>query len=150
VLGFIHWPVISHSEAKKRERFLPDFKHGDLVICGLLGDYTASCGNYLPTFRDKSPWQRLSLLLGSRPVKMGPTRCPETSVNNYHTTPCNHPKDHRLLLLIYFYLYFYCWFIFILFIYIFSSLTVTLFVTSFSSYVIGCWLPFFPTRIFDP
>jgi hypothetical protein len=29
------------------------------VICGLLGDYTASCGNY-------------------------------------HMTPCNHPKDHRL------------------------------------------------------
>jgi hypothetical protein len=27
---------------------------------------------------------------------MGPTRCPETSVNNYLTTPCNHPKDHRL------------------------------------------------------
>jgi hypothetical protein len=22
------------------------------VICGLLGDYTASCGNYLPTLRD--------------------------------------------------------------------------------------------------
>jgi hypothetical protein len=22
------------------------------VICGLLGNYTASCGNYLPTFRD--------------------------------------------------------------------------------------------------
>jgi hypothetical protein len=22
------------------------------VICGLLGDYTASCGNYLPKFRD--------------------------------------------------------------------------------------------------
>jgi hypothetical protein len=35
-------------------------------------------------------------LLGSWPVNMGPTRCPETSVNNYHTTPCNHPKDHRL------------------------------------------------------
>jgi hypothetical protein len=34
--------------------------------------------------------------LESRPLKMGPTRCPETSVNNYHTTPCNHPKDHRL------------------------------------------------------
>jgi hypothetical protein len=32
----------------------------------------------------------------SRPVKIGPTRCPETSVNNYLTTPCNHPKDHRL------------------------------------------------------
>jgi hypothetical protein len=24
------------------------------VICGLLGNYTASCGNYLPTFRDVS------------------------------------------------------------------------------------------------
>jgi hypothetical protein len=34
--------------------------------------------------------------LESRPVKMGPTRCPQTSVNNYHTTPCNYPKDHRL------------------------------------------------------
>jgi hypothetical protein len=29
-------------------------------------------------------------------VKMGPTRCPETSVNNYHMTPCNYPEDHRL------------------------------------------------------
>jgi hypothetical protein len=27
---------------------------------------------------------------------MGSTRCPETSVNNYHTTPCNYPKDHKL------------------------------------------------------
>jgi hypothetical protein len=25
---------------------------------------------------------------------MGPIRCPETSVNNYHTTPCNYPEDH--------------------------------------------------------
>jgi hypothetical protein len=31
----------------------------------------------------------------SWPVKMGPTRCPETSVNIYHTTPCNYPEDHR-------------------------------------------------------
>jgi hypothetical protein len=31
----------------------------------------------------------------SWPVKMGLTRCPETSVNNYHTTPCNYPDDHR-------------------------------------------------------
>jgi hypothetical protein len=31
----------------------------------------------------------------SWPVKMGPTCCPETSVNNYHTTPCNYPEDHR-------------------------------------------------------
>jgi hypothetical protein len=28
-------------------------------------------------------------------VRMGPIRCPETSVNNYHTTPCNNPEDHR-------------------------------------------------------
>jgi hypothetical protein len=26
---------------------------------------------------------------------MGPIRCPETSVNNYHMTPCNNPEDHR-------------------------------------------------------
>jgi hypothetical protein len=28
----------------------------------------------------------------SWPVRI---RCPETSVNNYHTTPCNYPEDHR-------------------------------------------------------
>jgi hypothetical protein len=28
------------------------------------------------------------------PVRMGPIRCPETSVNNYHTTPNNTPEDH--------------------------------------------------------
>jgi hypothetical protein len=28
-------------------------------------------------------------------VKMGPTRCPETSVNNYHTTPRNTPEERR-------------------------------------------------------
>jgi hypothetical protein len=31
----------------------------------------------------------------SWPVKMGPISCPETSVNNYHTTPCNYPEDHK-------------------------------------------------------
>jgi hypothetical protein len=31
----------------------------------------------------------------SWPVRMEPIRCPETSVNNYHTTPCNNPEDHR-------------------------------------------------------
>jgi hypothetical protein len=26
---------------------------------------------------------------------MGPIRCPETSVNNYHTTQRNIPEEHR-------------------------------------------------------
>ena len=30
-----------------------------------------------------------------RPVKMGPIRYPETSVNNHHTTPCNNPEERR-------------------------------------------------------
>jgi hypothetical protein len=30
----------------------PCRQQSDNIICGLLGDYTASCGNYLPTFRD--------------------------------------------------------------------------------------------------
>jgi hypothetical protein len=28
-------------------------------------------------------------------VRMEPIRCPETSVNNYHKTSCNNPKDRR-------------------------------------------------------
>ena len=51
-------------------------------ICDLLGYYTALCGNYLFSYSE------------SWPVRMGPIRCPETSVNNYHTTPCNNPEDH--------------------------------------------------------
>jgi hypothetical protein len=31
------------------------------------------------------------------PLKMGPIRCPETSVNNYHTTPRNIPEESRTL-----------------------------------------------------
>jgi hypothetical protein len=48
-------------------------------MCGLLGYFTASCGNYLPTFRD-------NVSVPSSRVKI-PILCPETSVNNYHTTP---------------------------------------------------------------
>ena len=31
----------------------------------------------------------------TRPVKMGPIRCHETSVKNYHTTPRNIPEERR-------------------------------------------------------
>jgi hypothetical protein len=57
---------------KNRIYLISGFRRDVDVICGLLGNYTASCGNYLPT------------------------HCPETSVNNYHMTLCNYPKDHRL------------------------------------------------------
>ena len=30
-------------------------------------------------------------------MRMGPIRCPETSVNNYHTTPHNTPEDRRFM-----------------------------------------------------
>jgi hypothetical protein len=42
----------------------------------------------------------LSFLLGL--VKMGPIRCPETSVNNYHTTSRNIPEERRSEVLRYF------------------------------------------------
>jgi hypothetical protein len=63
-------------------------------ICALLGYYAASCSNCLPTFGDNVsvPFSRVknpSRALDPCPVKMGPTRCPETSVNNYHTTARN-------------------------------------------------------------
>jgi hypothetical protein len=71
-------------------------------ICALLGYYTASCGNSLPTFRG-------NVSVPSSRVNMGQIRCAETSVNNYHTTPRNTPEQRRslhticvLLLMIYF------------------------------------------------
>jgi hypothetical protein len=57
-------------------------------MCALLRYYAASCDNCLPTFRDKSVGPIFVTL------KMRPTR-PETSVNNYHTTPRNTPEERR-------------------------------------------------------
>jgi hypothetical protein len=67
-----------------------------IEICALLGYYAASCGNCLPTFRDNVlvPSSRVSYS-DSWPLKMGLTRCPETSVNNYHTAPRNIPEERR-------------------------------------------------------
>jgi hypothetical protein len=33
----------------------------------------------------------------TKPWNMGPIRCPETSVNNYHTTPRNIPEERNLI-----------------------------------------------------
>jgi hypothetical protein len=35
-----------------RHSLISGFRRDVDVMCGLLGNYTASCGNYLPTFRD--------------------------------------------------------------------------------------------------
>ena len=48
--------------------------------CALLGYYSASSGNFLPTFRD--PW-----ICG-----------PETSVRNYYYSLRNNPEERRYLL----------------------------------------------------
>ena len=61
-------------------------------ICGLLRFYTASCGTCMPTFRDNVS---VSSSRVKCPSRMGPIRCPETSVKNYHTTPRNTPEDRR-------------------------------------------------------
>ena len=64
-------------------------------ICVLLGYYQASCGDCLPTFRDNISIPSLRVKSPSR--KMGPIRCPETSVKNYHTTARNTPEERRFL-----------------------------------------------------
>jgi hypothetical protein len=53
-----------------------------------------SCGNCMPTFRDNVsvPSSRVKRPI---PLKMGPIRCSETSVNNYYTTPLNMPEEFR-------------------------------------------------------
>jgi hypothetical protein len=74
------WRVI-HSYVNKWHRDVDG-------IYSLLGYYTASCGNCLPTCRD-------NVSVTSWPVKIGPIRCSETSGNSYHTTPCNIPEESR-------------------------------------------------------
>ena len=63
-----------------------------IEICVLLGYYAASNGNPLPTFRGNVsvPSSRVK-----KSLKMGPIRCPETSVNDYHSTLSNTPEERR-------------------------------------------------------
>jgi hypothetical protein len=63
-------------------------------ICALLGYYAALIGSSLPTFRDNLsvPSSRVKSL---RPLKMVPIGCPETSLQNYHTTLRNIPDERR-------------------------------------------------------
>jgi len=50
----------------------------------LLGHYTVSSGNFLPTF-----WDNLSV---PTPLKTGKIGCPEMSVRNYRCSLCNNPQ----------------------------------------------------------
>ena len=50
-------------------------------ICALLGYYAALSGSSVPTFLDN--------------LSVGPIGCPESSVQNYHSTLRNIPEDHR-------------------------------------------------------
>jgi hypothetical protein len=67
--------------------FISGVRHDAADICALLGHYAASSGNPPPTFRDN-----VSVLSSS--VK-GPICCPETSVQDYHSTLRNNPEDRR-------------------------------------------------------
>ena len=49
----------------------------------------------LSELQNLTPERQVFSYSDSWPVKMGPIRCPETSVNNYHTTPRNIPEERR-------------------------------------------------------
>jgi hypothetical protein len=57
-LKFFHFTPISHHGI-----LISGFRRDVDVICGLLGNYTASCGNYLTSFRDNvsvpSSWVKI-------------------------------------------------------------------------------------------
>ena len=49
----------------------------------------------LSELQNLTPERQVFSYSDSWPVKMGPIRCPETSVNNYHTTPRNIQEERR-------------------------------------------------------
>jgi len=68
------------------------YKHEN---CALLGNYAASSGNFLPTFRDNISVPSSSV----KKQEMGPIGCFETSVINYHYSQRNNSEEssfHRL------------------------------------------------------
>jgi hypothetical protein len=84
--------------------FIPTRTHNDgqkCVIsdevderCAFLGYYAASTGNSLPTFRDNISVASSRMKNPKKEtLKMGPTRCSETSVRNYHYSPRNNLEE---------------------------------------------------------
>jgi hypothetical protein len=61
------------------------------VICGLLGDYTSSCGNYLPTFRD-------NVSVPSSRVEIQEGKILIVSEMNAHLSDVSVHKVHKILL----------------------------------------------------
>jgi len=77
--------------------------------CALLGCYAASSGKFLPTFRDNlsvpPSWvgnPKEAFLLDSLTLKMGPTVCSETSIENYHSSLSTNTEERIFLHLIHF------------------------------------------------
>jgi hypothetical protein len=77
------------TEMLEQGTWLQSTVHSENVA--LLGHYTVSSGNFLPTFWDN--------LLVPTPLKMGPIGCLEMSVRNYHYLLCNNPEGCRSHLL---------------------------------------------------
>ena len=62
--------------------------------CALPGCYAASCGNFLPTFRDNLSVPSLGVR-DSWSLEMGMIGYPETSVINYHYSLRNNPEERN-------------------------------------------------------
>jgi hypothetical protein len=60
--------------------------------CAILQYYVASDGNMSPMFRDNVSVPSSKV---KKSKKMGPIRCPETTVKDYHSTLRKAPEDRR-------------------------------------------------------
>ena len=86
--------------------FIPTHNEGQNCVisgevdenCALLGNYAATTGNSLPTFRynlsiPSSRMMNPKKTNKQKKLKMGPTHCPETSVRNHHYSLRNSPQE---------------------------------------------------------
>jgi hypothetical protein len=56
-------------EGEDSDTLISGFRRDVDEICGLLGNYTASCGDYLPTFRDNVSFPSSRVKIPSRKKK---------------------------------------------------------------------------------
>jgi hypothetical protein len=88
---YLHSSIRLHDVHRYSCTLISGFRRDVDVICGLLGDYTASCGNYLPTFRDNVSvprWKGSAFHLGILTREDGTDMPkPEIKVQLYLCTP---------------------------------------------------------------
>jgi hypothetical protein len=92
--GFFTTRIRPHKHSALGPEFLAS-NRTPVVISALLKFYAAYYSSFVPTIRDNLSLPSSRISKSRKPLKTGPSGCPEATVRNYHSTFDKIPKEGR-------------------------------------------------------